>query len=231
MLRCALLALPLLLALGTAHADRPFIAVTSAAAEEDDDRVWSVSTAFERWRGTRQLGIAAEYAFDPVTSIEVELGRTRVREGDERETEVEVEIKYLFNHIARDGYGWGLSLSLGAQRESGAGWRGGGWALTLPASLQLGESEVLLHANAGLVRERGERRRALLAFGMELPVTRRVGLFAEGVREGEAKLMHAGARWWLQREKLAIDSGVTRRRGVDAGSSSGLSIALSWYDL
>lgn len=96
--------------------------------------------------------------------------------------------------------------------------------------MQLGQSEALLHASAGFVRERGQRRRTLLALGVEAPVARRVGLFAEAARTGDARLLHAGARWWVQREKLAIDTGATRRRD-DGASSSGFSIAISWYDL
>jgi hypothetical protein len=232
-MRLAALAAACALAATAARADRPFIAVTGAAAEEDDDRMWSATAAVERRRAATQLGVSAEYAFDPVSSVELSIGRSRLRDAgaSSTETELEFEFKQLFNHIARDGWGWGVALGTGARRQGG-GWRGGAWSLVVPVSLQWGEGgAALVHANAGLVREVGERRASLLALGIEGEVARRVVLFAEAAREGDAKLLHGGARWWLQREKLALDIGIVRRRAGDAAAGTGVTLALSRYDL
>lgn len=228
MIRKTAAALACAFASALAWADRPFIASTSAAAEEDDDRVWSIATAFERRRGARQGGVTAEYAFEPTRSIEFTFERASPDGG----SGFEVEYKHLFNHIARDGYGWGVALGLGARRDDGgSSWRGGAWSLTLPLSIQFAQTDGLVHLNAGLTREPGARRETLLAAGVEYQAWRRVTLFAEAAREGDdAKLLHAGARWWIRREKIAFDLGATRRR--ESGETRrGVIVGLAWYDL
>ena len=220
----------LALASAPAWADRPFIATTGAAAEEDDDRVWSLSAVADVRRGTREFGLAAEYAFDPERSVEFGVGHARLRDAGSKATDVEVEYKQLFNHIARDGWGWGVAVGLGAQSSSGSGWRGGGWSLTLPLSLAFADGESVAHFNAGLVREPGASRETALALGVERRVTRRVTLFAEAARAGGETLLHGGLRWWVQRERFAVDLGVTRRR-EDGDTRRGAVLGLAWYDL
>lgn len=217
-----------MLALASAQvwADRPFITTTSAAAEEDDDRVWSLSAVADVRRGMREFGLAAEYAFDPERSVEFGIRHARLRDVGLQATDVEVEYKHLFNHIARDGWGWGVALALGAQRSSGSGWRGGGWSLTLPLSLAFAEGEGVAHLNAGLVREPGARREDAWAAGVEGRLARRVALFAEAARSVESKLLHAGVRWWVRRERLAIDPGATHRR-EDGATRRGVVLGLA----
>lgn len=211
-------------------ADRPFLALTSAAAEEDDDRVWSIATVLDGRRRANTFATTAEYAFDPVRSIEIGLARSGGRDAAATTVEAQVEYKHLFNHIARDGYGWGLALGWGSLRTSGEGWRGGAWSLVLPLSVRIGASDALLHFNAGLVREPGERRQGFVAAGVEGEVWPRVTLFGEAAREGEARLWHAGARWWVRRERFAIDLAATQRR-EDGVRTRGAVLGLAWYDL
>jgi hypothetical protein len=223
---CGVLVGALAIAALPARADRPFLAVTSAAAEEDDDNVWSVAAGFERARGSRALAFSAEYAFEPTRSIELTVERSH----PDRSSGIELEYKHLFNHIARDGYGWGVVLGTGAQRSDGGGWRGGAWSLTLPVSLAFAEGDGALHANAGLTREPREQRQTRVAAGVEFAAWRRVTLFAEAAREGDARFAHAGARWWVQRERVALDLGTTRSR-EDGVRRSGIALAVAWYDL
>ncbi len=212
-------------------ADRPFLATTGAAAEEDDDGVWSVETVLQSNRAVRAASVAIEYAFDPRRSLQLELGRTRDRLAGESGQFAELEFKYLFNHIARDGWGWGLNLGLGADKANGQGWRGGSWALTMPLSVELGQRVATAHLNLGLVRERGERRHSHLSLGIEGEVARRVTLFAEVVRSGDERLAHVGVRHWLKKEKLALDIAATRQSGEGGGRVSGWVLGLGWYDL
>ena len=67
-------ALVLAAMVGTATAgDRPFVATTSAAAEEDDDNVWAPQGWFDRaGRGASALHSAAEYSFNPTTSVQLQ---------------------------------------------------------------------------------------------------------------------------------------------------------------
>jgi hypothetical protein len=211
-------------------ADRPFLATDSAAAEEDDDNVWSVESWWARRGNLRTLSIAAEYAFDPTTSVQLEFVRTRDRAARQTAHEIEFELKHLFNHIARDGYGVGVVAALGWDKAGSAGWRRGGASLNLPFTWAFGESGVALHVNGGVAKAVGERRAWTRAVALEGQVARRTTLFAELAREGSDKLAHAGVRWWAQREKLALDLSWQRARS-DGGRVSGIVVGLGYYDL
>ena len=230
----ALLPAALCLALApAAWADRPFVATTSAAAEEDDDRVWSISTWAQRDRRLGEVGLSAEYAFEPRLSVEFGLTRQRPRGvlGAETALEAEAEVKWLYNNIARDGWGIGVALSLGAGKEGDAAWRGGSWQLLVPFSWQWSQAGGLLHLNAGVARERGERRETVLSAGVEVPLMQRLVGFAEWAKSGEERLAHAGVRWWLKRERYALDLSALRREPQGASAVTGWVVNFSVYDL
>jgi len=209
--------------------DRPYLALTSAAAEEDDERVWSIETLAANDKALNRQGVVAEYSFDPLHAVQFELGRVRDRLGETTAAAASVEVKWLFNHIARDGWGIGVVGSLATERDSGTGARAGGWSLVMPLSIRLGQDLALLHLNAGFIREGGERQR-LLAAGIEGELWRRVTGFAELAAQGETRLAHGGVRWWLRRERVALDISAYRRR-EDGSTFSGWVIGLGWYDL
>jgi hypothetical protein len=217
-------------AAASAVADRPFLATDSAAAEEDDDNVWSIESWFARRGRVRTLSFAPEYAFDPTTSVQLQLSRSHDRAARETAHEVEFEIKHLFNHIARDGYGVGVVAALGWEKTGGAGWRRGSASLNLPFTWSFGESGVALHVNGGVDKSVGERRAWTRSVALEGEVARRTTLFAELAREGSDRLAHAGVRWWAQREKLAFDLSWQRTRSDD-GRASGIVVGLGFYDL
>jgi hypothetical protein len=210
--------------------DRPFLATSSAAAEEDDDAVWSVESWLQRTGPTHSLSIAPEYAFDPTTSVQIEFTRTRDRSLGETVHGAEIELKHLFNHIARDGYGWGVVLALGFERATGSGWRRSGLSVKLPFTLSLWEGDGALHLNAGVIKSPDARREGLWSAAIERVVARRTTLFAEVAREGESTLLHGGVRWWLRKEKFAIDLGALRLR-APGSRESGVVVGLGWYDL
>jgi hypothetical protein len=227
--------LPLAAALACAAAlvhagDRPYLATHSAAAEEDDDAVWSVESWFARWGRSREWVVAPEYAFDPTTSLQFEFMSRRDRSAGTRGQGAEIEFKHLFNHIARDGYGWGVVLSQQFERESAASWRGSSYSVKLPATLALGEGMATVHLNVGLEKPRGVRRENLASVALEGEVLKRITLFAEAARDAEGRLVHAGMRWWAQRERLAIDVAAQRTRG-DGERHTGFVIGIGFYDL
>lgn len=49
-------------------------------------------------------------------------------------------------------------------------------------------------------------------------------------RQGEATLLHAGVRYWIRREKLALDFSLQLLRAVGA-RENGAVIGIGWYDL
>lgn len=212
-------------------ADRPYLVVASAAAEEDDDAVWAIESFAQFSRQQRAQGLSAEYAFNPVQSVQLELARHRDRLTRQTGWSAELEYKHLFNHIARDGWGWGVSLSLGASRSADQGWRGGGRSAVLPLSLQWADKSALAHLSLGLVREPGERRQALAALGIEYEVFRRTIVLGEVARTGEERLIHMGVRYWVKRERLALDLSTIRQWAVGQARVSGWLLGLGWYDL
>ena len=214
---------------GTATAsDRPFLATTSAAAEEDDDNVWALQGWFDRaGRGASALHSVAEYSFNPTTSVQLEWSRSRVR-GEATSQDLEFEFKHLFNHIARDGWGWGINTSLVLERSESK-WQRGGWAVTLPFSLKAGD-DTTLHANVGVAKPREARREWTSALALEHMLARRFTLFAELAREGESTLAQAGVRHWIKKDKVSIDFAMTQRR-ADGVQRSGWVIGLAFNDL
>ncbi len=220
-------------ALGAAPAmagDRPYLATHTAVAEEDDDAVWSVESWAQRLGSVRTLSLAPEYAFNPTTSLQFEFSTSRDGSAAETAQASEIEFKHLFNHIARDGYGWGLAASLSLDRAQGGAWRRGAAMIKLPFTLELFERDGALHLNAGLAKEPDARRETLLSAAIEYQVARRTTLFAEAAREGDSTLLHAGVRWWLKKERFAVDLAWQRQR-VPGSSDSGVVVGLGWYDL
>jgi hypothetical protein len=210
--------------------DRPYLATNSAAAEEDDDAVWSVESWAQRVGTVRSLSLAPEYAFDPTTSVQFEISRTHDRNALETEHEAEIEFKQLFNHIARDGYGWGVVAALAFDRPQGSSWRRGGVTVKLPFTLSLWDGDGVLHLNAGVAKPRDARRETLLSAAIERKVAKRTTLFFEAAREGDNTLLHGGVRWWVKKEKFALDLGLLRQR-APGSSDSGVVFGLGWYDL
>jgi hypothetical protein len=58
----------------SAASDRPFLITWRAVAEEDDDEVWEVEAVADAGRSWRSVSVEAEYAFDPLRSVQVEAG-------------------------------------------------------------------------------------------------------------------------------------------------------------
>ena len=228
--RKAVLMALLITALHAKAGDRPFLATSSAAAEEDDDAVWSVESWVQRIGTVRTLSIAPEYAFDPTTSVQFEFSRSLDRSTREAVQSAEIELKHLFNHIARDGYGWGLVAAVAFDKAAGSGWRGGSVGLKLPFTWALWEGDGALHLNAGLSKARETRRETLLSAAIERKVAKGTLLYAEAAREGETTLLHGGLRWWLKKEKVALDFGLQRQR-APATRDSGMVFGFGWYDL
>ena len=205
--------------------DRPFLLTSNAAAEEDDDRVWAVETWWQRVGSQRGFTVAPEYAFNPTTSIQFELSR-----GSGNAKAAEAEFKHLFNHIARDGWGWGIDVSLSASSADDGGWKQQGLTVKVPYTLQLRGGDALLHLNMGVQKQRDERREWVASAAFEHKLPWRSSAFIEIGREDRQTLWHAGVRHWLRRDKLALDVSVQQLRG-GGDRASGMVIGVAWYDL
>lgn len=212
-------------------ADRPYLFANSAAAEEDEEQVWSVENWFRQAGRQKSLTVAPEYAFDPDTSLQVEMRRTLDRDAGNGH-EIEIEAKRLFNRISRDGWGWGIVAAIDMERPKGGPWERAAVSLSVPLTVHLGEGggNGTLHFNAGLAKPRGERRVVTGVVAAEREVWKRTSLFAEFAREADGRLLHGGVRHWIKRERLAVDLAWQRVRS-DELRGSGIVLGIAWYDL
>lgn len=231
--RCQILGaafLAVALSLPVAASDRPYLATNSAAAEEDDAVNWSVESWAQRVGTERTLSVAPEYAFNARTSVQFEWTRAHDRASSETEHEVELEFKHVFNAIASDGYGWGVVGSAAMDKSPGASWRRGGLGVVVPFTLSLWGGAGSLHLNAGLQKPRDEPREWRAAAAIERQVAEGLTLFAEAARVGDLGLLHGGVRWWLVKERYALDLGLQRVRSNGARDSS-VVLGFAWHDL
>jgi len=229
--RAALLAaaLALLPALSSAN-DRPFQNARTAVAEDDDEGSWSFESWGQRLGKVRSLSVEPEYTFTPFTSLQMELSRVIDRSGADTGHEAEIEFKHLFNHIGRDGYGWGLSAAAATERSAADG-TARRLTLKVPVSIQLGQTGALLHLNAGVIKPSNERRLFTRSAAAEFSVTGKSRAFAEFALDGSDRYAQIGVRHWLRRERLALDVSLQQRRSADGERSSGFLIGVGWYDL
>jgi hypothetical protein len=226
---CWLVATALAAPLSRAN-DRPYQATWTAVADEDDVGVWSVESWATRLGSLRTVNVAPEYAFQPTTTLQLEMARANDRSAGGWSTLAELEFKQLFNHIARDGYGWGVVLTLTTAKGSDSGWKRDEWSVKLPLSLSLWEGDGLLHLNASRGQEGDERPRWGVAMALEGEVWKRTRLFGEVAHDGSTTFVHGGVRYWVKRERLAIDFSLQRERS-DGATRNGAIIGLGWYDL
>lgn len=227
---CCAAALALVTVSSVQAADRPWISTNSAAADEDDNGTWAFDAWISRLRSLRSVHATAEYAFVPTTSLQVEASHDRERDVGASITSVGLEFKHLLNHIARDGYGWGVVASLGVAKAGSSDWKGDEVGAKLPFTLSLWEGDGALHVNAGFSKVRDQRREWIRSVGIERELVKRVTGFAELAREGPTRIEHVGARLWVKREKLVVDLGWQRQR-ADGSRASGWLLGIGWYDL
>jgi hypothetical protein len=209
--------------------DRPF-QVARTAVLEDDEQVWSFESWMQRLGSVRGLSIEPEYTFDAGTSVQFELTRFIDRRGIDTGHEAEVEFKQLFNNVARDGWGWGVSATLAVERTRDSGGGVPSIGIKLPLSIALGDGGGFLHLNAGIGKARDARRAWSGAAGIERELLKRTVFFAELAREGRTTFAQIGTRHWLRRDKLAIDVSLQQQR-ADGSRASGFIVGLGWYDL
>lgn len=210
-------------------ADRPYLVTNSAAAEEDEENAWAVENWVRRVGTQRSLTIAPEYAFDPQNSVQLELRRAVDRDAGNAH-EVELELKHLFSRIARDGFGWGVVGIVQFEHPQGEAWRRASGELSVALTLPFAEGEGLAHLNLNLTKPVGERRFVGFALAAERDLAPRTTLFGEVTHNADGRLVHAGVRYWVKRERLAVDLAWQRVRS-DEGRGSGLVLGLAWYDL
>lgn len=209
--------------------DRPFQIARTAVMSDDDDQTWSIESWAQRLGSVRGLSFEPEYIFDNENSVQVELSRYTDRAGNQTGHAAEIEFKHLFRDIVRDGWGWGVSAALGAERTRADG-SVRSFGLKLPVSIAFGSHGAMLHLNAGIDKASGSRRAWSASAAVERELFERTVGFAELAHAGDLKFAQIGARHWLRREKLAIDVALQQQRS-DGRRAAGFIIGLGWYEL
>jgi hypothetical protein len=217
----------MILTSGSFANDRPF-QYARTAIEEDDEEVWSFESWAQRLGSVRSFSIEPEYAFSTRASVQMELTRLLDHHDVETGHEAEVEFKYVFNNIARDGWGLGIGVALSGERLAGSTTRA--IRLELPLSLPLREGKGLLHVNLGLDKASDARLAWTSSVGIEGEVARRTTLFAELARDGDLKYGQVGVRYWVKKERLALDFTLQQKRS-ERQRASGFLVAFGRYDL
>jgi len=218
-----------LLSGGACANDRPFQEARTAVLEDEED-IWSIDTWAQRFGKVRALSIEPEYTFGDGNSVQVELTRLSDRAGAQTGHQAEVEFKHLFNNVARDGWAWGVSGALGTARTQGEG-KVQALTFRLPLTVAFGDSGGLVHLNPGWEKASGVRQSWLAAVGVEQEIARRTVLFAELSRGREQQFGQLGVRYWLRKERVALDFSLQHFRGADGERASGFIFGISLYDL
>jgi hypothetical protein len=211
---CAVLGL--LAASSVVASDRPYLAATSSVVDEDDDRVMALETWVEWSARVREFRFEPEYNFDPRNAVRIELGINQDRRFDPalRSRAAEVEYKHLFADLARSG--WGSGVVVAVDRDIAKGndeAAGSAWSVGAAGLLSLRPTpDTLLHFNLGAQKPSDASARLRWAVAAEHEIVRRTSLFVEaGAVANEQRLVHAGVRRWVKRERFAIDLTVGRR--------------------
>jgi hypothetical protein len=227
-----------LLTTEAAHADQPFLQLETATVEHDDERNVEMGASWGRTRHAQTRQFVLEYNFSPLSSVELELGSTRARHENEREREIELGYRYVLVDHNRDDWGLALKASAEWEKESGEDgkgpWRYAGPTVLAAWVLPLADNRVRLHANAGLRYKRDDRvSQRLWGLGAEAHLTPGVVAFAEwGVRRAQDRLQHAGLRWWVKRDKVAVQLSGSRTRDAASGETAqGVHVGVTLSDV
>ncbi len=216
--------------------DRPFLRTTSAVVEDDDERVFEITTSLVSSKKQRSTSVQLEYSFSPALSVELELGYQRDRIEGISEREQGLGLRMSWVDPAREGWGLATKFSVERERESGDEWAQPHWSGVMAFSMPLADKSVWVHANVG-ARYSSEasgsaRWTGLWSLGAEKSLNRQTSLFAEaaGASDGRDRIAQVGLRQWLKREKVAVDVGVGRQFANNIQGNF-LAVSLSLYDL
>ncbi len=209
--------------------DRPYQLARTAILEEDAQS-WSFESWVQRLGSVRGLSVEPEYTFRPGTTVQVELSRYLDRRVSDTGHEAEVEVKQIFKGVAPDGWGWGVSAALSAERTRESDGTVPSMRFKVPLSIAWGgDGGGYLHFNAGISKTRDVRRNWTGAVALERELLPRTLFFGELARESGATFAQVGARHWLRRDKLAIDFSLQQQR-MGGSRSNGFIVGLGWYD-
>jgi hypothetical protein len=191
-----------------AQAARPFVTDDARIVERGGCQV---ETFYKRQRAYH----GPEFWFLPACSpfgVELTAGANRI-EGD---PSLVLQAKTLLRRIEPNGAGFALTLGSFATRIRQEGREAWSPYVNGIASFAFGDDAVVLHANLGAIRDRvGKLDRGTWGVGAEvrLAAPRLYGIVETYGQRGEKPTRHVGLRYWIQPDRLQLDSTLGERDG------------------
>ncbi len=219
-----------------AHAeDSPYLRLDTALVEGDDENQFEFATRYSNSNNDDNTQASLGYSFNPLLSVEAQLGWTHYSNGDDRETEAQVGARYVLVDHNRDDWGLALIGSYQWQKTGDASMLDEGPAVNLALTKPFGEKTGNLHLNLGASRQNSTGDTcATWGLGVDVPLTQKAMVFAEfGGRDTTGQVTHAGMRWWLKYGKIALDTSLsnTKTFGDSATDTQRYHIGLVFFDL
>lgn len=199
-----------MLACAPAHAARPMVTDDASIVAPGDCQL-------ESW--TQRTQPQTEYwavpACNPYGNWELSAGAGRIlpRDGTPGYVEGFLQAKTLFKPLSPNG--WGIGLTVANLFRGGT--PSGDLSALVPLSVSLLDDKVLVHLNAGVLRERLSAHRigGQWAGGAEWAATHDLALTLEtyGTQRGHGYLQ-TGLRFTVIPDRLDLDAGVGQRIGL-----------------
>ncbi|MDN4055550.1 hypothetical protein QPK32_20995 [Massilia sp. YIM B02763] len=216
----ASIAAAILLACRPAHAGRPMVVDDATILEPGTCQV-------ESW--TQRPSGRSEYWAVPTCRVGAwELGAglgAILPDGGSHYRSRVLQAKTIFHPLQTNG--WGIGLTIADQYRQGNGVVGD-VSVLVPLTVSLLDDRVLVHANAGWLRQHGNGSGALWAVGAEWAAQPRLTLTLEtyGTQRGHG-YVQAGLAFAAIPDRLVLDAGVGQRLGR-WGLERYLTVGLTW---
>jgi hypothetical protein len=196
---------------GVAHAARPFV---TDDARTVDAGGCQIETFAKQQQRTRESEFWFLPACNPWGNLEMTVGSVNLSDAPASSRTMIVQGKTLIRPLRTNDFG--LALTLGTQRTAPAipapRWNP---YLNLITSISYLEDKVVLHANAGALKDRpASRTRGTWGLGAEIAVDARLYAIAESYgQEGERPSKQLGLRYWIEPNRLQVDTTLGGQRG------------------
>lgn len=201
----------LLPAAGLALAARPFV---TDDARTVDPGGCQIETFAKQQRRTRESEFWFLPACNPLGNLEMTIGSVSLSDAPGSSRTMILQGKTLIRPLRTNDFG--LALALGTQRTSpvlpAARWNP---YLNLASSVSFLNDKAILHANAGVLSDRtASRTRGTFGLGAEIAIAPRLSTIAESYgQEGERPSKQVGLRYWIEPNRLQVDTTLGAQRG------------------
>jgi len=196
---------------GMAHAARPFV---TDDARSVDPGGCQIEAFAKQQRRTRESEFWFLPACNPLGNLEMTIGSVNLSDAPGSSRTMILQGKTLIRPLRTNDFG--LALALGTQRTSpvlpAARWNP---YMNLITSVSFLEDKVVMHANAGALNDRpASRTRGTWGLGAEIAVDARLYAIAESYgQEGERPSKQVGLRYWIEPNRLQVDTTLGAQRG------------------